>query len=169
MKKAFFQQFLGGINLKTKLINALISISNTEVTMTREQYDAYKKGYISLGDIKLFNSVNDELENIKRTNSDLYKKIILLTALLLSSIQSNIVFADTFDSINVLGNRIYSIVKVSFRWVCIICLTVEIGKNITRMGAGGPADILKSILKYILAFSTLYLVPEIFNLIAESF
>lgn len=155
--------------MKTKLVNTLITISNIEVTMTLEQYNAYKKGYISLGDIKAINSVNSELGNIKKNNSELYKRIILLTAFLLSSIQESIVHADTFNSIDMLGNKIYSIIKAGFRWICIICLTIEIGKNIARMGNGGAADIFKVILKYLLAFATLYMVPEMFNSIAESF
>ena len=68
--------------------------------------------------------------------------------------------------VNAAGNKLLGIVQSLAYWTALIMCSTEIMKNIMQ---GDHKSVSKSILKYSLAYGSLYLLPWIFDLIKEIF
>lgn len=64
------------------------------------------------------------------------------------------------------GMRVLSILRSVGYWVCLLMCIKEIIQSATS--GGDTKDILKIIIKYVIIFGSLYLVPEIFDMIPQS-
>lgn len=154
--------------MKTKLVNSLVSLSNIEVTLTYNQYLAYKNNDLSLVDIKFINHFDKELGVISK-NPQIYKFIVGGCAFIMASSSSIPVYAEgNLSTIPALGLRIYTIIQEAMKWICLIKASVDIGREISRGGDNG-SNIVRIILKYLMAFAALYLLPELFNIIEDNF
>lgn len=136
-----------------------------EVTMTIPQFLAYERGEKTIKDIEVENG----LENIatKIMKDDRLKKITVFTIASLNCM--NTVYADTVQAvakINSAGNTFLSIFQSIGYWLCLIGCIMEILKSVMN---GSSKDVGKMMLKYILIFAALYLMPFAFNLIREIF
>lgn len=153
--------------MKRNLINCLVEKSNIEVGMTFEQYKSYRNGDLNLAEIKMINDLDFE---IGRLNPNTYKFLTIILAGVMSLLFANptIAFANGIDSINKLGMTFLNIVRTGMYWVCIVKGCLEVGKEVTR-GGDNMGNIGKIIVKYILAFATLFLLPWGFDLVQETF
>ena len=154
--------------MKTNLINNLVSLSNIEVTLTYNQYLAYKSNKLSLADIKFINSFDKELSDISK-NPKVYRLIVGGCAFIMASTSSLPVYADGgLGAIPSLGLKIYTIIQEAMKWICLVKAAIDIGREISRGGDNG-SNIVRIILKYLMAFAALYLLPELFDIIENNF
>jgi len=153
--------------MKRNLINCLIEKSNIEVGMTFEQYRAYRNGELNLAEIKMINDLDFE---IGRLNPNTYKCLTIILGILLGVLLGNsqIAYATGTEPINALGRKFLDIVRVGMYWVCLIKGCLEVGKEVTR-GGDNMGNIGKIIIKYVLAFATLYIMPWAFDTVQETF
>ena len=71
-----------------------------------------------------------------------------------------------FSKIDALGGKFLSLARAGGYWIILIMATVDIIKCAMR---GDKNQIGNSFLKYLLIYSTMYLLPELFNLIRDVF
>lgn len=136
-----------------------------EIKMTIPQFLAYERGEKSLKDIELENG----LESIARKiiNNDRLRKITVFTIASLNymgAVQASTI--DAIGRINTGGFMILDIVQTIGYWLCIIGCIMEILKSVMN---GSSKDVGKIMMKYILIFAALYLMPWLFDLIKEIF
>lgn len=153
--------------MKRNLINCLIEKSNIEVGMTFEQYRAYRNGELNLAEIKMINDLDFE---IGRLNPNTYKCLTITLGILLGVLLGNsqVAYATGAESINVLGRKALDIIRIAMYWVCLIKCILEVGKEVAR-GGDNTGNIGKIIMKYVLAFATLYITPWAFDTVQETF
>ena len=53
-------------------------------------------------------------------------------------------------------------------WICLIKGLVDVGREVSR-GGDNIGNIGKIVLKYVLAFATLYIMPYLFDLVRDNF
>lgn len=115
------------------------------------------------GDISTENEMKYILENKN------FKKIIsagIGTALYIIS-KPSIAFANTgLDGLDILGNTFLTIIRRLGYWIALICAITEIIKMASQ--GGGKEEILKVIMKYILIYAALFLIPKLFDLITAT-
>jgi len=75
--------------------------------------------------------------------------------------------AGGLKGIDVFGTKVLSILRSVGYWVCLLMCIKEIIQSATS--GGETKDILKIILKYVIIFGSLYLVPQLFDMIPSSF
>ena len=154
--------------MKNYLINTIISSSNIEVSFSREEYRLYKEGKINLLDVKILNKLRTDFRELL-CNKDFYRFMVSGMAFIMAFSSSATVYAasNPGDIIDKIGNKILAVVFQAMKWVCIIKAGTEIGKEI---GAGGDNSnkIIKTALKYLLAFGVLLLLPSFFEWIEEA-
>lgn len=136
-----------------------------EITMTIPQFLAYERGEKSLKDIKLENG----LESIARRiiNNDRLRKITVFTIASLNYMTT--VQADATEAIariDSAGYMFFGIIQSIGYWLCLIGCIMEILKSVMN---GSSKEVGKLMMKYILIFAALYLMPFAFNLIREIF
>lgn len=141
--------------------------------MTYEQMLAYDRGEKTIRQIKRERREKEKFENgienfaTKVMGNARLKKIVLFTIAGLN--YANTVLADTnvaVEKINTGGFMILGIVQTIGYWLCLIGCIMEILKSIMN---GSSKDVGKIMLKYLLVFGSLYLMPFGFNLIREIF
>lgn len=154
--------------MKKSLINSLVMISNVEVTMNVEQFRAYRSGELNLLEIKMINDLDEELGWLIENDNKAYRNVVVGLAFTMTALSSSLVFASGLDSIDTLGNTFLNIVRRAMYWICLIKALVDVGKEVSR-GGDNMGNIGKIIMKYVLAFATLYLLPWLFDLVKESF
>lgn len=136
-----------------------------EITMSIPQFLAYERGEKSIKDIEIENG----LESIatKIMNNNRIRKMVVFTIASLNYM--NTVLADTSEAvarINSAGNTFLTIFQSIGYWLCLIGCIMEILKSVMN---GSSKDVGKVMMKYILIFAALYLMPFAFNLIREIF
>lgn len=136
-----------------------------EITMSIPQFLAYERGEKTLKEIKAENG----LEGIatKIINNDRLRKIAVFTIAGLN--YASTVLADANDAtsrIDSAGNMFLGIVQSIGYWLCLIGCMMEILKSVMN---GSSKDVGKIMMKYLLIFAALYLMPFAFNLIKEIF
>lgn len=136
-----------------------------EITMTIPQFLQYQRGEKTIKDIELENG----LENIatKIMKYDRLKKITVFTIASLNFMST--VYADTAQAvskINNAGNAFLTIFQSIGYWLCLIGCIMEILKSVMN---GSSKDVGRTMLKYILIFAALYVMPFAFKLISEIF
>lgn len=136
-----------------------------EITMSIPQFLAYKRGDKSLKDIKLENGLESMAAKIIK--DDRLRKMTVFTLASLNYI--SVVSADTSDAvakINNAGNTFLSIFQTIGYWLCLIGCIMEVLKSVMN---GSSKDVGKIMLKYLLIFASIYLMPWAFNLIKDIF
>ncbi|MDU1279242.1 MAG: hypothetical protein E6960_12260 [Clostridium sp.] len=136
-----------------------------EITMSIPQFLAYERGEKSIKDIEIENG----LESIatKIMNNNRIRKMVVFTIASLNYM--NTVLADTSEAvarINIAGNTFLTIFQSIGYWLCLIGCIMEILKSVMN---GSSKDVGKVMLKYLLIFAALYLMPFAFNLVKEIF
>ncbi len=153
--------------MKRNLINCLVEKSNIEVSMSFEQYRSYRDGELNLAEIKLINDLDIDLGKLD-INS--YRILVIVIAGVISLISANptIAYASGLDSINNMGMKFLDIIRTGMYWVCIIKGSLDVGKELTR-GGDNMGNIGKIVVKYVLAFATLFLLPWCFDTVRDTF
>lgn len=137
--------------------------------MTFSQYRAYERGEKTIREIKRERKELQKMDSIatKIMGNPRLKKLVVFTIAGLN--YASTVLADTTDAIgkiNTGGFMILGIVQTIGYWLCLIGCIMEILKAIMN---GSSKDVGKIMLKYLLVFGSLYLMPFGFNLIREIF
>ena len=136
-----------------------------EITMSITQFLQYQRGEKSIKDIELENGLESIAAKIMKDNR--IRKIAIFTIASLN--YTSTVLADTTDAIakiNTGGFMILGIVQTIGYWLCIIGCIMEILKSVMN---GSSKEVGKLMMKYILIFAALYLMPWLFDLIKEVF
>ncbi|MDU5111159.1 MAG: hypothetical protein E6248_11975 [Clostridium sp.] len=136
-----------------------------EIIMSIPQFLAYERGGKSLKDIEIENGVEGIARKI--INNDRLRR---MTVFVIAGLNyTSTVLADASDAgnkINEAGSTILGIVQSIGYWLCIIGCVMEILKSLMN---GSSKDVGKIIIKYLLIFGSLYLMPWAFDLIKEIF
>lgn len=136
-----------------------------EITMTIPQFLQYKRGEKSIKDIEIENG----LESIatKIMNNDRLRK---MTVFVIAGLNyTSTALADTAEAVGRIdsaGNMFLGIIQSIGYWLCLIGCIMEILKSVMN---GSSKDVGKVMLKYLLIFAALYLMPFAFNLVKEIF
>lgn len=154
--------------MKKNLINRLIELSNIEVSMSMDQFKMYKNGEVNLFEIKMINELDAEIGVMRYNNKKLYKYLVVGLAFALTLSIPTTAHAVGLDSIDILGNTFLTIVRRGMYWVCLIKSIIDIGKEVQK-GGDNMGNIGKIIMKYVLAFASLYIMPYLFDLVRDSF
>lgn len=136
-----------------------------EITMTIPQFLQYKRGEKTIKDIEVENGLESIAKRIMKDDRLRKMTIFVIAGLNYAST----VLADTSQAvakINSAGNTFLSIFQSIGYWLCLIGCIMEILKSVMN---GSSKDVGKTMLKYILIFAALYLMPFAFNLIREIF
>ena len=136
-----------------------------EITMSIKQFMEVQAAEKTYKDIEIENG----LENLatKIINDDRLRRLTVFTIAGLN--YASEVLADTSQAvakINVAGYTFLNIVQTLGYWLCLIGCIMEILKSLMN---GSSKDIGKLMLKYLLIFAALYLMPWAFDLIREIF
>lgn len=138
---------------------------NREITMTIPQYNALNRGELTLKEIKEINEADKTLGKIM--NDIRMNKILVFTVAALNYSAS--VFAEPIEAmakIDTAGAMFLGIIQRIGYWGCIIACLIEILKCLMSTGS---KDIWKIMLKYLMIFAALYLMPFAFDLIKDIF
>lgn len=153
--------------MKKDFINSLVKLSNIEIPMTFKQYKLYRENKLSLLDIKLINALDEDLGIIENKNKRLYQILAGCMAFMLAFSQDALVYASNPSSrVNELGHKLFGLIQLAMKWICLIKAAVDIGKEVGRGGDNG-GNIFKIALKYAATFAILILLPELFDFIEE--
>lgn len=111
-------------------------------------------------------TLNSWLGSIEKKDTKLYKTIVFTIAGLN---YASLVLADTsaaVGKINSAGYMILSVAQSIGYWLCLVGCIIEILKSVMN---GTSKDAAKIMMKYILYFAALYLMPFAFNMIRDIF
>lgn len=136
-----------------------------EITMTIPQFLAYERGEKTIRNIEIENGL--ECIATKIINNDRLRKMSVFVIAGLN--YTSTVLADTADAVGRIdsaGNMFLGIIQSIGYWLCLIGCIMEILKSVMN---GSSKDVGKVMLKYLLIFAALYLMPFAFNLIKEIF
>lgn len=159
-------------------MNSLISLKVRELTLKEKFQNA-----ISQEETYSFSEYKNLIEARENTEEYIAKKIMAdprlkkMSAFLLGSIlylnnavtkvNASAPSVEAFDQkINEAGTLFVGIIQSFGYWMCIIMCAVEILKALFQ---GDTRSISKIIIKYLLAFSSVYAIPWIFDLIKALF
>ncbi len=114
---------------------------------------------------------NDSIDNRMKyisENSNLKKIISIGIGATLYIINNpSVAFANSgLDGLDILGNTFLTIIRRLGYWIALICAIAEIIKMASQ--GGGREEILKVIMKYILIYAALFLIPRLFDLITTT-
>lgn len=133
-----------------------------EVVMNHKQFLDWKYGNKTTLDIKL---ENIGIKNKKRLQKEL---IIGLAVGGFLINHPSYAFGLDLKAIDILGNTFLSIVRKASYWIVLILSLVEISKAALK-GGNSNAEIGKIIIKYLLIYASLFLMPWLFDLVEEAF
>jgi hypothetical protein len=133
-----------------------------EVVMNHTQFLEWRYGNKTTLDIKL---ENIGIKDGKRLERQLIAGIG--TTLFLIS-NPTYAFAVDLGAIDTLGNTFLSIIRRVGYWIALISALTEIIKTAMR-GGNNTAEIGKIIMKYLLIYASLYLMPYLFDLVKGAF
>ena len=136
-----------------------------EITMTIPQFLACERGEKSIKDIEIENGLESVATKIM--NNDRLRKMAVFTIASLN--YASTVLADTAEAVGRIdsaGNMFLGIIQSIGYWLCLIGCIMEILKSVMN---GSSKDVGKVMLKYLLIFAALYLMPFAFNLVKEIF
>ncbi|AIY82238.1 hypothetical protein U728_3783 (plasmid) [Clostridium botulinum 202F] len=133
-----------------------------EIVMNHEQYLNWKNNNKSTLDIKL--------ENLGLKDGKRFKKELIIgigTTLFLINNPTHVLAVD-LESVDKLGNTFLNILQRVGYWIALLSALAEIVKTSMR-GGNNTAEIGKIIMKYLLIYASLYLMPYMFGLVREAF
>ena len=133
-----------------------------EVVMNHKQFLDWKYGNKTTLDIKL--------ENIGIKSNKRFKKELIIGLAVGGFLinHSSYAFGLDLGAIDVLGNTFLSIVRKASYWIVLILSLTEICKTALK-GGNNQSEILKVIVKYLLIYASLFLMPWLFDLVEEAF
>lgn len=133
-----------------------------KITMSIEQYKAFKDGTKTELDIKLENLSEKYIsEKLKD------KKVELITTIVLANIITSRNIVSAADStIDNAGGRILSLIQSGAYWICLVMCIIEVVSKVTQRDNDGVGKI---VLKYLMAFGACHFMPAAFNLIRSLF
>lgn len=157
--------------MKKNLIDSLIVCTNTKVNFTHEMWTDYKNGDITLAEVKQLNILD---EKIGELDSKTHTVVATILAGFLTGVEmyKNSLAVTTFanaplSGIDKVGNIFLGIFKRISFWIILIMAFIELGKAVLR---GAPiTEILGVVFKYGLIYASVFLLPEMFDLIRGSF
>ena len=135
-----------------------------EVRMTIPQFLAYERGEVSLKDIENTNACDTIAKRILNDT-----RLTKITVFVIASTNFMIkVSAETnaLTRIDNAGNVFLEIIQSIGYWLCIIGCIMEILKGLMN---GQGKDAGRIMLRYLLIFSALYLMPWAFDLVKDIF
>ncbi|WP_194190355.1 hypothetical protein [Clostridium chrysemydis] len=91
----------------------------------------------------------------------------LAVALMLTSVQANALDVNT-SGIDKLGNTFLVLLQKGGYWICLVMGIKDIISQLMK-GGDNINDVGKVIVKYVLAFGSLYMLPYLFDLASECF
>lgn len=133
-----------------------------KVVMNHTQYLDWKYGNKTTIDIKLENIGIKKIERLEKE---------LIIGLAVGGFLINhptAAFGLDLGAIDVLGNTFLSIVRKASYWIVLILSLTEICKTALK-GGNNQSEILKVIVKYLLIYASLFLMPWLFDLVEEAF
>lgn len=136
-----------------------------EITMSIKQFMEVQRGEKTYKDIETENGLESLAGRI--LNDNRLRRLTVFTIAALN--YSNKVLASTVDAenkINQGGLMLLGLAQTLGYWLCIISCIMEVLKCVMN---GSSKDVGKIILKYLLIFGTLYLMPWLFDLIKQIF
>lgn len=152
--------------MKYKFLDSIITISKREVVFNRDQLRAYRNDELSLAEIKYSDNMMLKVmsdESLKRT----FVFLLACTFIVFKVNTPAAASEPNMDKIDGFGYRVLGYIRGFAYWICIIMCIAEIIKDI--MQGADKSSIGKIILKYVLAFAALFIVPQLFDMIKESF
>lgn len=139
----------------------MLNFLSKTTTMSIDEFLQLERGQITLKEIR--KKHNLEIFTAKIMKSDRFKKFAI--TLLGCSLYFKNVFA-AGKGIDALGWTILGLIRQWGYWILLIACTVEI----VRAGTGSDSKkILSIVMKFLLIFALMYIVPEGFNAIKNSF
>lgn len=135
------------------------------LTMTIPQFNAYNRGEITLKEIKEINEGESFAKWILNDNKLTKCFVFVVGGLNYASV----VMAETTDAmarVNMAGNMFLGIIQTIAFWLCLIGAIIEILKCVAN---GSSKDIGRILMKYLLIFASVYLLPFAFDLIRDIF
>lgn len=132
-----------------------------EIVMNHQQYIDWKYGNKTSLDIKF--------ENLGLNSKKLQRELVVGLAVggfLIS--HPTIVSGLDLGAIDKLGNTFLSIVRKASYWIVLILSLTEICKASLK-GGSNTSEVGKIIVKYLLIYSALFLMPWLFDLVEEGF
>ncbi|WP_143318437.1 hypothetical protein [Clostridium sp. HBUAS56017] len=127
-----------------------------KVVMNHEQFLQWKYNNRSELDIQFENITIDK------------RKIIFVLGVGMFVLNNpKLVMAADLSSIDVLGNKFLDIIRKAGYWIILAVALTEIIR--TGLKGGGGSEVGKAIIKYLLIFSSLYVLPTLFNMVREAF
>lgn len=138
----------------------------SKMAMTIHQFCQFERGELTLEQIRKSNELEAIAKHI-RSNKRLEKMFTFVMGSLMF-FQDNSVLAagNGVKGIDPLGFKLLGIFRSFAYWICIIMCIVEICKSLLQ---GDSKSIGKIVVKYVLAFAAIYLVPWLFDVIRDSF
>ena len=133
-----------------------------EVVMNHTQFLEWKYGDKTTIDIKL--------ENLGIIDSRKFQKQLIVglgVSLFLLNNPTH-VFAVDLGAIDTLGNTFLNIIRRVGYWIALTSALTEIIKT-SMHGGNNTAEIGKIIMKYLLIYASLYLMPYLFDLVKGAF
>lgn len=133
-----------------------------QVVMNHTQFLEWKYGNKTTLDIKL--------ENLGMKDSKKLEKQLIVGIGITLFLASNhsYVFASDLSAIDTLGNKFLDIVRRVGYWIALICALTEIIKTGMRCG-NSTSEIAKIIMKYLLIYASLFLMPYLFDTVRGAF
>lgn len=149
-----------------KLFNNILT---NEVTFTHQQWKMYKNKELSLLEIKQLNYLDNEISKLKGKN---YNILVFLSASALMAIKKYedglCVSCSNLGAIDKLGNTFLGVFKGIAHWVILIVAFIELIKAIMK-GGNSTTEIIGLVFKYAVIYSSIYLIPEVFDMVKETF
>lgn len=133
-----------------------------KVVMNHTQYLDWKYGNKTTIDIKLENIGIKKIERLEKE---------LIIGLAVGGFLINnptVAFGLDLGAIDKLGNTFLSIVRKASYWIVLIVSLTEICKTALK-GGNNNAEIGKIIIKYLLIYASLFLMPWLFGIVEEAF
>lgn len=136
-----------------------------EIIMSIPQFLQYQRGEKTIKDIELENGLESIATKIMK-DTRLRKMAVFTIASLnyMSTVQA--AATDAIARIDSAGYMFFGIIQSIGYWLCLIGCIMEILKSVMN---GSSKEVGKLMMKYILIFAALYLMPFAFNLIREIF
>lgn len=135
-----------------------------EITMSIPQFLQYQRGGKTIKDIELENGLESIATKIMKDTR--LRKMAVFT---ISSLNyMSVAYAGIEEAnakVNNVGYMLFSSIQTIGYWLCLIGCIMEILKSVMN---GSSKDVGKIMLKYLLIFASLYLMPFAFNLIKEA-
>ena len=136
-----------------------------EIRMSIPQFNSYNRGELTLNEIKTINQVENIATKIMKN-----ERVRRITILTIASI--NLMYKvsasskDSIEKIDTAGAMFLGIFQSIAYWLCLLGAIMEILKCVMN---GSSKDVGRIMLKYILIFASIFLIPFAFDLIRDIF